>query len=246
MKTFVLIALLLVPATVLAHEDRENHLDNGVIHVQTREFLLGELHQWPKANVDFSTHFGVRSSIWLREFLDNDPVLKYQDFVIRRTRDQSFTGARYLALQMALTPIPSRDCSHCFFDLVNDPFLQVEGYDTYWNGFYTLKFLPKNAEIEHGFRCELQPQRIQPGELDSCSVVVVYPYDTNIVLNGFRILPGLVTEYGQNFADIAQRMLEIATCIDITGKLIPEGPAEFPQLLQNHPNLKRCEIELTG
>jgi hypothetical protein len=255
MKSLFLVASLSVPTIASAdtsyfwaeEEALANYFDNGVMHVNEREFLMGDLHDWPKATHDFSVSFMVRSSIWLREFLDDDAVLRFQDFDIRRTSDSTFTGVRYLAHQMALAPSSPQNNSIFYYHLTLDPPLQVEGYDTYSNGSSALKFLPKNSEVVHGFRCYLDLREgMQTGELRICSVVVVYPYATNIVLNGSRLSPGTVAEYGPNFASIAERMLEVVTCIDITESQSAERPNNLSQLLESRPNLTGCEIELTG
>lgn len=255
MKILCLIALLDVPTTASAdtssfwaeEEVLSNHFDNGVMHVNERDFLMGDLHDWPKATEDYSVSFMVRSSIWLREFLDDDPVLRYQDFVLRRTQDSSFTGAKYLELQMALAPSAPQNYSISYYSLTLDPPLQVEGYDTYFNGSSSLHFLPKDSEVEHGFSCFLDLQEgAQIGELIICSVVVVYPYATNIVFNGSRHRPGTIADYGPNFSSIAERMLEVVTCIDITDNQSAERPNDLSQLFERNPNLSDCEIELMG
>ena len=255
MKHLLLITSLAVPTIAGAdttnfwaeEEVLANHFDNGVMHVNEREFLMGDLHDWPKASHDFSVSFMVRSSIWLREFLDGDAVLRYQDFDIHRTRDSTYIGVRYLEHQMALAPSSPENNSIFYYNRSLDPHLQVEGYDTYSNGAFSLKFLPKNSEVAHGFRCHLDlSEGMQTGELSICSVVVVYPYATNIVLNGSRIRPGTVAAYGPNFASIAERMLEVVTCIDITENQSSERPIDLPQLLESSPNLTGCEIELMG
>jgi hypothetical protein len=223
-----------------------NRFIDGIMHVNGREFLMGDLHEWPKGTHDYSVQFMVRSSIWLRELLDHDPILMYQDFDIRRTQDSSFTGRRYLAHQMAVTPDPSMGCLGCPYYPALDAILQVDGYATYTNERGTLIFLPKSTEIAHGFRCRLARGGTQSGELGSCSVTVVYPYATNIVLNGFRQSPGTVAEYGPNFSSIAMRMLEVVTCIDITEKEAFEPSMGPTDLLESHPNLTGCRIDLTG
>ena len=233
-------------AFLLEERALENRFETGVMHVNGREFLLGDLHEWPKANNDFRVSFMVRSSIWLREFLDNDPVLKDQDFVIRRTRDSSFTGDRYLASQMELAPDPPRDCDYCYYDLSLDPVLQVVGYSTYSGGGTSLLFIPKDSDIAHGFRCTRKVDGAPLAELTSCSVTVVYPFATNIVLNGRRVWPGSVAEYGPSFAAIAERMLEIVTCIDITDEPKVGSTPNFSGLLASHPNLTGCTIDLAG
>lgn len=255
MKNLVFAILLLTPDFARAElplyfqeEERvlANKFTDGIMHVNGREFLMGDLHEWPKGTDDYSVDFMVRSSIWLRDFLDQDPVLMYQDFKIRRTQDSSYTGTKYLARQMELAPDPSRDCSTCFFDLSVDPTLQVDGYDTYANGFGSLKYLPKSGDVAHVFQCELSRDSSQIGELSICSVTVAYPYATNIVLNGRRQRPGTVAEYGPSFMAIAKRMLEVVTCIDVTEKEAFKFSAGLSELLERHPNLTGCRIDLTG
>ncbi len=233
-------------AFLLEERILENKFNNGVMRVNGREFLMGDLHKWPKATADFRVSFMVRSSIWLRTFLDRDPVLKHQDFVIRRTRDSSFTGDRYLASQMKLSPDLPLDCRHCYYNLTLDPILQVKGYDVYSNALNSLYFLPKNSAISHGFKCTFTTDGREIGDLSLCSVIVVYPYATNIVLNGRRMLPGTVAEYGPNFAAIAERMLEVVTCIDITDRPSLKDPADPIGLLESHPNLTECRTDLAG
>lgn len=257
MRLLLFIASLVAPSLAYADDSGyaeflreelvlENRFENGVMHVNGREFLMGDLHEWPKASHDFRAYFMVRSSIWLREFLDNDPVLKYQDFDIFRTSDSTFTGDRYLAHQMELAPSPPRDCEYCYYELSLDPVLQVAGYNTYSSGGRSLLFLPKGSVIAHGFRCYRKGDGAPFTELSSCSVTVVYPYATNIVLNGRRIWPGTVAEYGPSFAAIAERMLEIVTCIDITDEPTAGNTLSFSDLLASHPNLTGCTIDLTG
>ena len=258
MRLLFIIASLMVPDLVRADESGfaaflleeqtlSNHFDDGVMHVNGREFLMGDLHDWPRATDDFSASFMVRSSIWLREFLDEDSVLKYQDFEIRRTQDSSHTGVQYLAGHMALAPSSPQNNTIFYYNLTLDPPLQVEGYDTYSNGSNRLRFLPKNSEIAHGFTCFLNPREgSQIGDLTSCSVVVVYPFATNIVFNGYRYRPGTLAEYGPNFTAIAERMLEVVTCIDITDDQNSDRPTDLSHLLESHPNLADCEIDLMG
>ena len=257
MKFLLFVASLLAPGLACADDSGyaaflreemvlENRFENGVMHVNGREFLMGDLHEWPKASHDFRAYFMVRSSIWLRVFLDNDPVMKYQNFDIFRTRDSTFTGDRYLAHQMELAPDQPRDCEYCYYNLTHDPALQVAGYKTYSSGGRTLKFLPRDSTIAHGFRCTRKGDSAHFAELMSCSVTVVYPYATNIVLNSRRILPGTVAEYGPSFAAIAERMLEVVTCIDITEERRVGKTPNFSDLLENHPNLTGCSIDLNG
>lgn len=257
MKILLIVASLLAPGLVCADDldyaaflreemVLENRFENGVMHVNEREFLMGDLHEWPKASDDFRVSFMVRSSIWLRKFLDNDPVMKYQDFVIRRTRDSTFTGDKYLAYQMELAPDPPRDCEYCFYDLSLDPALRVAGYNTYSNGGNSLIFRPRDSAIAHGFECSLKGNSAPFAELMSCSVVVVYPYATNIVLNSRRARPGTIAEYGPNFAAVAERMLEVVTCIDITDERRAGETPNFSDLLESHPNLSGCSIDLSG
>jgi hypothetical protein len=98
---------------------------------------------------------------------------------------------------MELTPDPAQDCPTCYYERSVDPVLQVEGYETYANSFGSLKFVPKNSEIAHGFQCQISRDGSQVGELESCIVTVVYPYATNIVLNGRRLWPGTVRVWPQ-------------------------------------------------
>ena len=258
MRLLFIIALLMVPdlpraddsgyaAFLLEEQKLSNHFDDGVMHVNGREFLMGNLHDWPLGTDDYSVSFMVRSSIWLREFLADDAVLKYQDFDIRRTRDSSHTGVQYLAGQMALAPSSPQNNPIFYYNLTLDPSLQVEGYDTYSNGSASLRFLPKHSEVAHGFRCFLDLREgTQIGELSICSVVVVYPYATNIVFNGSRQRPGTLADYGPSFTAIAERMLEVVTCIDITENQSADRPNDLSQLLESHPNLTNCEIDLLG
>jgi hypothetical protein len=57
---------------------------------------------------------------------------------------------------------------------------------------------------------------------------------------------GTVAEYGPNFAAIAERMLEVVTCIDITDNQNSERPTDLLQLLESNPNLTDCKIDLMG
>lgn len=257
MRVLFLIASILAPSLACADESGnaaflrqemvlENRFENGVMHVNGRAFLMGELHKWPKASHDYRIDFMVRSSIWLREFLDKDPVLKFQDFDIRRTSGSTFTGDRYLASMMQLAPDPPRDCEYCYYEISLDPELQVDGYDTYFSGGSVLFFLPKDSAIAHGFRCNRKGGTAPFADLLGCSVTVVYPYAANIVLNGLRTWPGTVAEYGPSFAAIAERMLEIVTCIDITDEPRVGNTPNFSGLLESHPNLTGCTIDLTG
>ena len=255
MKILLLMVSLLAPTIATAdtsyfwteEEDLANYFDSGVMHVNDRKFLMGDLHDWPLGSDDYSVSFILRSSIRLRELLVDDAVLKYQDFEIRRTRDSSHTGSLYFEGQMASVPSYPMSNPIFYYKTTLDPRLQVQGYDTYFNGSSSLHFMPQNSDIAHGFRCYLDLREGQPfGELNICSVVIVYPYATNIVLNGSRIRPGTISEYGLNFRAIAERMLEIVTCIDITENQSAELPNDLSQLLEGNPNLTDCRIELTG
>jgi len=52
-------------AFLIEEQTFANHFDEGVMHVNGREFLMGDLHDWPLASDDYSVSFMVRSSIWL-------------------------------------------------------------------------------------------------------------------------------------------------------------------------------------
>lgn len=250
MRTLLLMASLVAPTIAMAdtsyfwleEQTLANHFNDGVMHLNGREFLMGDLHVWPKASDDFSVSFMVRSSVWLRGILDDDAVLKYQDFDIRRTQDSSHTGIQYFDRQMALAPSPPQNSATFYYKPTLDPPLQVGGYNTYSNGSAGLYFLTKNSEVKHGFQCSQDLREgLQIGEFRICNVVVVYPYATNLVLNGSRIRSGTVAEYGANFAAIAERMIEVVTFIDITDNENSDRPTDLSQLLKNNPNLTDCK-----
>ena len=78
------LTLVLTPGFALAEmplyfQEEERVLANkfidGIMHVNGRDFLMGDLHEWPKGTHDYSVDFMVRSSIWLRDFLDKDPIV---------------------------------------------------------------------------------------------------------------------------------------------------------------------------
>ena len=63
---------------------------------------------------------------------------------------------------------------------------------------------------------------------------------------GSRTRPRTLAKYGPNFAAIAERMLEVVTCIDITDDQSAERPNDFVQLLERNPNLIDCKIDWMG
>ena len=109
MKILLLMVSLVVPTMVVADtsyfciEEKalENHFDEGVMHVNGREFLMGDLHDWPKADDDYSVSFMVRSSIWLREFLDEDAVFGVREDLTMRYQEQRDPGSAPSDLEAA-------------------------------------------------------------------------------------------------------------------------------------------------
>jgi hypothetical protein len=76
-----------------------NKFIDGVMHVNGRDFLMGDLHEWPKGTHDYSVHFMVRSSIWLRDFLDQDPVLMHQALTCVAHKTQVIQGQSILHIK---------------------------------------------------------------------------------------------------------------------------------------------------
>lgn len=56
--------------------------------------------------------------------------------------------------------------------------------------------------------------------------------------------PGPMSDIGQNFEPIAQRMIEIAICLDVTDQTEAERAQFEAETLVENPNLAYCSVAL--
>jgi hypothetical protein len=102
--------------------------------------------------------------------------------------------------------------------------LRIPGYSTYSaspNGASQVMLVPDSADVPFAVTCGKAPRDV---EFLLCVVVSSYPPDPKIFLQARVYFPKPFEAFYPRFAPIAARMLEIATCLDVTDGDRPRAP----------------------
>ena len=210
-------------ASALPHHD-------GVVFVGDRKFFVGDLTQ---SFGDDAWSFDFRHAPWLKTLLNNDPLLWDQSVRFLRSGVPATDLIGEVPTQLRA---PER--------LEDDPSYMAEGHDVITYGDLDEYIYPKDSPIKYMVFCTRGG--LNPGELNICSIDVAYPYGANVVLMARKYFPGKLPEISRYFEPIAARMIEIAVCLDVTGKADDEPLPNERELLERDPDLSDCRILLSS
>lgn len=199
---------------------------NGVVTVGDRDFYVGVLTD---SFGEDAWSFSLRHAPWLKTLLDNDPVLSDYD-------------VRFFRSGVPAIDLVDRTKSSSFerMTLEDDPQYMADNHVVFNYRDLDQYVYPKNSPLTYEVTCIRGG--FNPGELDLCHLIVVYPHGTNVTLTARQYFPGTLPDVSRNFEQIAARMLEIATCLDVTDQSDDERfTSEIDSTSQNL-SLSDCEI----
>lgn len=217
---FLIAIILLMPSLALSlpHQD-------GVVTVGERDFYVGELTD---SFGEDAWSFSLRHAPWLKTLLDNDPMLSNYD-------------VRFFRSGVPAIDLVDRTKSPSFerMTLEDDPQYMADNHVVFNIGDMDQYVYPKNSPLTYEVFCTRGG--FSPGTLNLCDMIVVYPHGTNVALNARQYFPGALPEVSRNFELIAARMIEIATCLDITELHNAERLAREAELMDQNPSLIDCD-----
>ena len=205
--------------------------ENKIITVNKRNFFVGDV---PKPAEDHDRSFLFKQSPWLDSFVNGEPFLFDQNVEFFR----SGISAEELVGQL---PRYVRKAGSA--TLVSEAENKIDGYETYRYSSIILHFFPKDSSLTFSVICA---EDLTESEFSLCHISAVYPYDTHVVLIAKEFFPGTLNEIGWKFDDMAQRMVEIAICLDVTEESVSDWPESLDDILEQNPGFLDCEIPLTS
>ncbi len=130
-----------------------------------------------------------------------------------------------------------------FSVVVTDPNFLADGYRVNQTiGGLAFRVIPINSDFDYIVTCSLARKW---NNVSGCGLTVVYPYSTHVILkaNISYIFAGGValSDYAQRAEGIANRLIEVAVCLDVTDRAEEINAAEF---LSENPKLEACNIHL--
>lgn len=175
--------------------------DDGVLTLDGRSFTFGEL----------------------RRPLTDSPRLAYSQLSFLKLIqevDPDFSG---WSLHMQRSGIPARILvgelpngieQRLPTEITSEAEYRLDGYVTYKVGRNRLFFFPSEGSLIFSVQCSIISDQ---GRNMFCELGVMYPHAENIVFRARTIVPvGSLGDIGPEFEGVATRMVDIATCLDVT------------------------------
>lgn len=177
--------------------------------LSTRTFLVGET---PKAADD--GFLPLDRIEWIQSAFDQDPVLSRNVFHLFRrqydVRAVSDGSKTYGPFERFVIRQPSQsDPEGCavFSDRLDEQM--------------SFLIVPDRPKVPHLVRCSYSKRT---GTAHFCRVLAAYAYDRHISLRARLYSPGHYSENGAFFAAVAQRMHDVAECLDFTDRYVADRP----------------------
>lgn len=228
--TLSLLGVLACPGLCLADEPPP-----GTVQVASRLFLVGEVPSASDTQEDFLPLTRVR---WAWRMIQDDPVL--DGAVIQIERKPS--PPAFLFSPEGIT--------NQFPDTVRVPdALQIEGYDMATNaGAVAREFLvrPDVPQPDFLVTCAAADDISEPDRLNLCVLLASYPLDPAITLEAALYFPPPFAVLHERFEPIADRLREVALCLDVTDSPPADPKAALAALLAANPTLEDCEDRLSS
>ena len=223
-RIFHLLAFIL-PSLVSAEA-----YNDGILKLGGRDFFVGDTERLPESTL--MSQFSFSWSPLLNSALFDDPILRGHSLRIQQTGVPS--------RELMETKMPS-DTN--FSVVVTDPNFLADGYRVNQTiGGLAFRVIPINSDFDYIVTCSLARKW---NNVSGCGLTVVYPYSTHVILkaNISYIFAGGValSDYAQRAEGIANRLIEVAVCLDVTERAEEINAAEF---LSENPKLEACNIHL--
>lgn len=207
----------------------------GTVAVASRLFLVGEV---PGASTRMEDFLPLTRVPWAWHMIQDDPVL---DGAVVHIRQRPSPPA-YLFSRERL--------AHHFPDTARVPeALRIDGYEVATNAGAVARsvlFRPDVPEPDFVVTCEAADDIAKPDDFNLCVVMASYPLDPAMVLEAALYFPLPFAELHPRFELIADRLREIALCLDVTDAP-PSDPEEALQvLLAANPTLEGCADRLAS
>ena len=127
--------------------------------------------------------------------------------------------------------------------VVTDPNFLADGFRVnQTTGGLSFRFTPINSELDYIVSCS---HAREWNNVSGCGLTVVYPYSTHVILKAdisYLFARGkALSDYAEHAEDIANRLIEVAVCLDVTERTDEIDAAEF---LAENPRLEACKIHL--
>lgn len=213
----------LVPSPAFALRDA-----NGVLTVGSREFFVGELTTRYEEHV---RDFVFDHSVMLKALIDSEPL--FDDQIVEFF--QSGVPARQLVGELPNVGFRNKETA----EPLTDSIYLLDGYDVFRDDKNALYLFPHNSSLVYSVACPINLDNIF---FSFCDIQVKYPYDTNVMLKSRWFFPGPLSDVGQSFEPIAQRMIEIAICLDVTDQTDAERAQFETEVLLENPQLAGCNL----
>jgi hypothetical protein len=203
-----------------------NILTAQTVELSTRVFWLGER---PDTLDSFPPFIAVNRIDWIEDILQHDPALKDAVFHI----DQAFYSVRERFSQPDDGEIRLYG-NRVPLKFVN-PSFEIYGSPTVTSSRF--RYMPLDPSLGFSVSCTMQGDRETPlpdREFSLCVVHASYARDDAILLQARLYFPPNPEEAPDYFGAVAQRMREIARCLDVT---------EISQNASNEPpDLNECGV----
>jgi hypothetical protein len=205
-------------------------IENDTLRVDQRQFYVGTVSLDRSAH---SNYLYFQSSNTLQSIVMNDPIVS--DWKLRFL--ESFIPASDLVSKKA----PGGPFNRQLTTRVEE---RVEGYEVYEEANQVfISLYPKSTKNKFSVTCS---RGIEALSLNLCSVLVRYPYGEKILLTANKFFPGPLQDIAHRFEGIADRLVQIATCLDITDASEEKQADVFEMVYTQETIPDNCQIPLTS
>tara|TARA_R110002072_G_scaffold130136_2_gene268941 strand:+ start:367 stop:1050 length:684 start_codon:yes stop_codon:yes gene_type:complete len=225
MKDIIWLLAFILPSFVSAEA-----YNDGILTLGGRDFFIGDTERRPESTL--MPQFSFSWSPWLNSALSDDPILRGHSLRIQQTGIPS--------RELMDTMMPS---DTIYSVVVTDPNFLADGFRVnQTTGGLSFQFTPVSSTLDYIVNCSLARAW---NNVSGCRLTVVYPYSTHVILKAdisYIFAGGIaLSDYAERAEDIANRLIEVAVCLDVTERADEIDAAEF---LAKNPRLEACEILL--
>lgn len=224
------LGVLACPGLCLAGE-----LPPGTVQVGSRLFLTPDLPENYWDNPDF---LPLTEMSWAWHMIQEDPVLNGAVVHIERPPSPP-------AFLFGPEGVPEQ-----FPDTIRVPdTFRIDGYEVATTDGEVARrflFLPDVSEPDFLVTCTTDVPLLPADQPDFCVLRASYPPDPAIMLQARLYNPPLFDELHPLFEPIADRLREIALCLDVTDTPPADPEAALNALLAANPGLEGCEDKLSS
>uniref|UniRef100_UPI004047F059 hypothetical protein n=1 Tax=Yoonia sp. TaxID=2212373 RepID=UPI004047F059 len=211
MRNLIRLLAFIVPSFVSAEA-----YNDGILTLGGRDFFVGDTERLPESTL--MPQFSFSWSPWLNSALSEDPILRGHSIQIK----QSGIPSR----ELMETMMPS-DTSYSVD--VTDPNFLADGFKVNrTTGGLSFQFTPVSSMRDYIVNCSYAREW---NNVSGCRLTVVYPYSTHVILKAdisYIFAGGIaLSDYAARAENIANRLIEVAACLDVTERADEIDAAEF-------------------